>query len=100
MAKEKIKYKDKCVEVKEIKDKDKKVIEVKVCGKDCEVFSRVVGYYRPTRQWHDGKQEEFRIRKEFDEEKSMRHKFKDEKTGDEPDKGKLTSFTEKKNKKK
>ncbi len=66
--------------------------KVKKCDKDCEVFSRVVGYYRPTRQWHDGKQEEFRLRKEFEEKKSLKHKFKDEKTGKEVDKEKLTAF--------
>jgi ribonucleoside-triphosphate reductase len=38
---------------------------VKVCGKPCEVYSRVVGYYRPVQQWHEGKQEEFRQRKEY-----------------------------------
>lgn len=30
-----------------------------------EVYSRVVGYYRPVNQWNRGKQEEFRERKEF-----------------------------------
>jgi len=31
----------------------------------CEVYSRVVGYLRPVQQWHVGKQEEFKERKEF-----------------------------------
>lgn len=31
----------------------------------CEVYSRVVGYLRPVSQWHFGKQEEFKQRKEF-----------------------------------
>ena len=31
----------------------------------CEVYSRIVGYYRPTSQWNEGKQEEFKNRKEF-----------------------------------
>ncbi len=31
----------------------------------CEVYSRVVGYLRPVRQWNDGKQQEFKERKEF-----------------------------------
>jgi ribonucleoside-triphosphate reductase len=37
-------------------------------GKDteCEVFSRIVGYLRPVSQWNDGKQEEFKERKFFD----------------------------------
>jgi anaerobic ribonucleoside-triphosphate reductase len=33
------------------------------CGEDCEVYSRVVGFYRPITQWNVGKQEEFRDRK-------------------------------------
>ncbi len=32
------------------------------CGKEAEVYSRVVGYYRPVRNWNKGKQEEFRNR--------------------------------------
>lgn len=31
----------------------------------CEVYSRVVGYYRPVRNWNKGKQEEFKDRKEY-----------------------------------
>lgn len=31
----------------------------------CEVFSRVVGYYRPVTNWNDGKREEFKDRKTF-----------------------------------
>ena len=34
-----------------------------------EVYSRVVGYYRPTSQWNKGKQEEFKDRKEMSNEK-------------------------------
>ena len=35
------------------------------CGAECEVYSRVVGYLRPLKQWNGGKQEEFRMRKMF-----------------------------------
>ncbi len=35
------------------------------CGEACEVYSRVVGYLRPVKQWNKGKQEEFKIRKTF-----------------------------------
>lgn len=35
------------------------------CGDDCEVFSRVVGYIRPVRQWNEGKKTEFSARKSF-----------------------------------
>ncbi len=31
----------------------------------CEVYSRVVGYLRPTSQWNEGKLEEFKDRKLF-----------------------------------
>ncbi|MDR0417958.1 MAG: ribonucleoside triphosphate reductase [Puniceicoccales bacterium] len=33
------------------------------CGMKPEIYSRVVGYLRPTQQWNDGKQAEFSIRK-------------------------------------
>ncbi|NGX63059.1 MAG: Anaerobic ribonucleoside-triphosphate reductase [Candidatus Anoxychlamydiales bacterium] len=36
------------------------------CSKTCEVYSRVVGYYRPVDQWNDGKRAEFDIREEYD----------------------------------
>lgn len=35
------------------------------CGSQTEVWSRVVGYYRPVQCWNDGKQSEFEERKEF-----------------------------------
>jgi len=35
------------------------------CGKDTEVYSRVVGYFRPVKNWNVGKQEEFRQRIEY-----------------------------------
>jgi len=31
----------------------------------CEVYSRIVGYLRPVRQWNLGKVKEFKQRKEF-----------------------------------
>jgi len=37
-----------------------------ICGINCEVYSRVVGYLRPVDQWNDGKQAEFAIRRTFD----------------------------------
>jgi len=37
-----------------------------LCGTQCEVYSRVVGYLRPVDQWNDGKQAEFAVRKTFD----------------------------------
>ncbi|MEF8825009.1 MAG: ribonucleoside triphosphate reductase, partial [Halapricum sp.] len=35
------------------------------CDTDCEVYSRVVGYLRPTEQWNPGKQAEFDRRADF-----------------------------------
>jgi len=35
------------------------------CGKECEVYSRVVGYLRPVKQWNKGKTQEFEDRKTF-----------------------------------
>ncbi|MFA5180290.1 MAG: ribonucleoside triphosphate reductase [Syntrophales bacterium] len=35
------------------------------CGQTCEIYSRVVGYLRPVKQWNKGKQEEFQLRKTY-----------------------------------
>jgi len=35
------------------------------CGKTTEVYSRIVGYYRPLQNWNIGKKEEFRQRKVY-----------------------------------
>ena len=31
----------------------------------CEVYSRIVGYFRPVRQWNKGKQQEYAERVSF-----------------------------------
>ncbi|HBC89528.1 MAG TPA: hypothetical protein DCZ94_21535 [Lentisphaeria bacterium] len=36
-----------------------------VCGRTCEIYSRVCGYHRPTRNWNKGKRAEFADRKPF-----------------------------------
>ncbi|RJP79610.1 MAG: ribonucleoside triphosphate reductase [Desulfobacteraceae bacterium] len=36
-----------------------------VCGHETEVYSRVVGYLRPVKQWNNGKQTEFTMRKTY-----------------------------------
>ena len=36
-----------------------------VCKQETEVYSRVVGYLRPVKQWNNGKQAEFKMRKMF-----------------------------------
>jgi len=35
------------------------------CAQICEVYSRVVGYLRPVKQWNKGKQEEYHLRQAF-----------------------------------
>ena len=32
----------------------------------CEIYSRIVGYFRPIKQWNEAKQEEFKDRILFD----------------------------------
>lgn len=39
-----------------------------VHGTECEVYSRIVGYFRPVKQWNNGKQEEFADRVVFEPE--------------------------------
>ena len=36
-----------------------------VCGGSTEVYSRITGYYRPVKNWNDGKAQEFRQRKTY-----------------------------------
>jgi anaerobic ribonucleoside-triphosphate reductase len=36
------------------------------CGKPAEVYSRITGYYRPVKNWNDGKVSEFKNRKTYD----------------------------------
>ncbi len=36
-----------------------------LCGKETEIYSRVVGYYRPVQNWNKGKKEEFKERKVY-----------------------------------
>lgn len=35
------------------------------CGEECEVYSRITGYYRPVKAWNKGKREEFSDRVEY-----------------------------------
>ena len=37
----------------------------KSCEKECEVYSRVVGFLRPVKQWNDGKKNEFENRRTY-----------------------------------
>jgi len=40
------------------------------CGLECEVYSRVTGYFRPVKSWNKGKREEWKDRKTYDLGKS------------------------------
>ncbi|MCL2444564.1 ribonucleoside triphosphate reductase [Candidatus Saccharibacteria bacterium] len=48
----------------------------KECGEECEIYSRVVGFLRPVKQWNDGKQAEFEIRVNPNMEKALGHSKK------------------------
>ena len=37
--------------------------KVRIKAVPCEVWSRIVGYYRPVKYWNAGKKEEFKDRK-------------------------------------
>lgn len=43
-----------------ISQKEKELLLVK--GTPCEIYSRVVGYFRPVKNWNEGKQEEYKDR--------------------------------------
>ena len=36
------------------------------CGHETEVYSRITGYYRPVKNWNDGKAQEYKQRKVYD----------------------------------
>ena len=42
------------------------VYKCPICGEETEVYSRITGYYRPVKNWNDGKSKEFEMRKEYD----------------------------------
>ena len=45
------------------------------CSKKCEVYSRVVGYFRLVANWNIGKKEEFKDRVTFSGDKSLQTEF-------------------------
>jgi ribonucleoside-triphosphate reductase len=47
-----------------IEELEKELLNVR--GTECEVYSRIVGYFRPVKQWNNGKQEEFSQRVTFE----------------------------------
>lgn len=42
------------------------VYKCPICGNETEVYSRITGYYRPVKNWNDGKSKEFKMRKVYD----------------------------------
>ena len=46
------------------------VYKCPICDKETEVYSRITGYYRPVKNWNDGKAEEYKNRKVYDLNKS------------------------------
>lgn len=46
------------------------------CNAVTEVFSRVVGYFRPVKNWNKGKREEFNERKVYEVTESLNKKEK------------------------
>ena len=35
------------------------------CGKETEIYSRITGYYRPVKNWNEGKTQEYKMRKTY-----------------------------------
>ena len=46
------------------------------CQKDCEVYTRIVGYFRSVQQWNEGKKEEYSKRVAYLEKKAMENPIK------------------------
>jgi len=49
---------------------------IKKCDGKMEIWSRIVGYYRPTSNWNNGKKMEYSMRKTFKLEKEEEVKKK------------------------
>ncbi|MBU1703784.1 MAG: ribonucleoside triphosphate reductase, partial [Nanoarchaeota archaeon] len=51
-------------------------IKCSECGQPTEVYTRIVGYFRPVSKWNIGKKEEYKQRLEYEENKSLVSEFK------------------------
>jgi len=60
---------------KEIREKKKQLKKIK--GIDCEIYTRIVGYYRPVKQWNYGQVEQRKNRKNFKLKGERHHDSKD-----------------------
>jgi ribonucleoside-triphosphate reductase len=52
------------------------------CGAETEIWSRIVGYIRPVKQWNPGKQSEFGDRRTYDLNKSLKSKKAEERASE------------------
>ena len=55
---------------KRIEEINNKILKLKqeqenIKGTECEIWSRIVGYYRNIKHWNEGKSEEYKQRKNF-----------------------------------
>ncbi len=41
------------------------ITKCEICGDETEVYSRITGYYRPVKNWNDGKTQEYKQRKSY-----------------------------------
>ena len=79
------------------------VYKCPTCGNETEVYSRITGYYRPVKNWNDGKTSEFKHRKVYDADKALacektghqNCECKDEETNDAVMKDGMFLFTKK-----
>jgi anaerobic ribonucleoside-triphosphate reductase len=71
-----------------------------ICGKPTEVYSRITGYYRPVKNWNDGKAQEYADRVNYDQIKmrakvSAAQPVKADPVEEAPVEGKMYLFTTK-----
>ena len=45
--------------------KHKQEVKKMECSRKTEVYSRIVGYFRPVQNWNEGKKQEFKDRLEY-----------------------------------
>ncbi|MDD4706289.1 MAG: ribonucleoside triphosphate reductase [Bacilli bacterium] len=53
------------------------VMNCEICGEETEVYSRITGYYRPVKNWNDGKAKEYKMRKAYEIDGKKEIKLKD-----------------------
>lgn len=50
-----------------------------ICGEETEVYSRITGYYRPVKNWNDGKAKEYKMRKVYQKQEERNKVIKKDK---------------------